>query len=103
MNGLQVEAREGVLHFGIRVSPGARNPRVVGLHGGALKVAVAEPPEKGRANAGVIRVLAAALGVPAKQIELVSGHTSRDKRVAVTGLSAEELAARVTALVNQTG
>jgi uncharacterized protein len=72
-----------------RVSPGARKPGIAGRRGDAWKVRVAEPPEHGRANEGVLRLLAATLDVPRARLELVSGHASRDKIVMLDGLEQE--------------
>ena len=72
----------------LRVSPGARRPGIAGRHGDSWKVRVAEPPEDGRANEAVLRLVSAALGAPAS---LVSGHTSRNKVVAVDGVSAADV------------
>jgi uncharacterized protein (TIGR00251 family) len=63
----------------LRVSPGARRPEIAGRYGGGWRVRVAEPPERGRAHDGVLRLLASTLGV---DVRLVSGHASRDKVVA---------------------
>ena len=70
----------------LRVSPGARRPGIVGRHGDAWKVRVAEPPEDGRANEAVLRLLAKTLDVPRATVALVSGHSSRDKVVVLDGL-----------------
>jgi uncharacterized protein len=70
----------------LRVSPGARRPGIAGRHGDAWKVRVAEPPEDGRANDAVLRLLAATLDVPRARLTLVSGHASRDKIVMLDGL-----------------
>jgi uncharacterized protein (TIGR00251 family) len=70
----------------LRVSPGARRPGLAGRHGDAWKVRVAEPPEDGRANEAVLRLLAEALDVPRARLTLVSGQTSRDKIVMLDGL-----------------
>ena len=70
----------------LRVAPGAARGRVVGRHGEAWKVRVAAPPEGGRANDAVVRLLAEALSVPRDAITLVSGHGARDKVVELTGL-----------------
>jgi uncharacterized protein (TIGR00251 family) len=70
----------------LRVSPGARRPGFAGRHGDAWKVRVAEPPEDGRANEAVLRLLAETLDVPRGSIALVSGHASRDKIVTLDGL-----------------
>ena len=73
----------------LRVVPGATRPGVVGRHGDAWKVRVAAPAEAGKANAAVIALLAGALAVPRRRISLTSGHSSRDKVVALEGLSSE--------------
>ena len=82
----------------LRVSPGARRPGFAGRHGDAWKVRVAEPPEDGRANEAVLRLLAETLDVPRASVVLVSGHSSRDKVVTLDGLEqsqTERLLARV--------
>ena len=81
----------------VRVQPGAKRVGVTGEHGGRLRLAVAAPPERGRANAAALDVLADALGVRARELELVSGAAYRNKVVAVTGLDAEALAERLNA------
>jgi uncharacterized protein (TIGR00251 family) len=65
----------------LRVSAGASRSRVGGVHGGALKLSVAAPPEKGRANRDVRRLVAAAFGVAPQEVEFVAGETSPDKVV----------------------
>jgi uncharacterized protein (TIGR00251 family) len=87
----------GATQVKLRVSPGARRPGIAGRHGAAWKIRVAEPPEDGRANDAVLRLLSETLDLPVKSVELVAGHTSRDKVVALTGISpdgAERLLAR---------
>ena len=54
---------------------------IVGTHRGALKLSVSAAPEKGKANAAVCALLAAALELPASAVEVVSGRGSRDKTV----------------------
>ena len=83
----------------LRVTPGARRPRIAGRHGDAWKVHVASPPERGRANAAVLAILAETLGVPRRQLEIVSGSSARDKLVAIDGLSDAEVEAKLTAAV----
>jgi len=68
----------------IRVQPGARRSEVVGPHGDALRIRVAGPAVDGRANAELVRFLAEHLGVPARDVEIVRGHTSRTKVVHIT-------------------
>jgi uncharacterized protein (TIGR00251 family) len=79
----------------LRVSPGAERPSVVGRHGAAWKLRVAAPPENGRANAAVVRLLADVLGMRTADVEIVSGHGSRDKTVALTGIDTDEIERRL--------
>jgi uncharacterized protein len=79
---------DGTLVVRLHVQPGAGRTTVTGRHGDALKVSVAAPPEKGRANAAVERLVAASLGVPASAVTVVGGASSRQKRVAVSGVEA---------------
>jgi uncharacterized protein YggU (UPF0235/DUF167 family) len=62
-----------------------------------IRVRVTAVPDKGKANAAVIVLLAKALGVPKSAISVVSGETARLKTIAVAGDPAE-LAGRVEAL-----
>jgi uncharacterized protein (TIGR00251 family) len=70
----------------LRVSPGAGRSAIVGRHGDGWKVRVTAPPEQGRANEAVLRLLATKLAVPREAVSLVSGHSGRDKIVELTGL-----------------
>ena len=88
--------REG-LAFWILVTPRARRESVGGSRGGALRVAVAEPPVEGEANAACIRALARALGVKRAAIRLAPGAKGRRKRVVVEG-EARALAHRLREL-----
>jgi len=92
--GLELTPIDGGTRMRLRVHPGARGDRIVGAHGGALKVSVAAPPERGRANAAVVALLAHALSVPSSAIAIVAGETGRDKVVTVA-LEAGELARRL--------
>lgn len=95
MSALIERASDGSVRIAVVVQPGASRAEVVGEHGGALKVRVAAAAERGRANEAVVELLAEALGVPRRQIELDAGHTSRRKRFVVRGVDAEAVARRV--------
>jgi uncharacterized protein (TIGR00251 family) len=79
--------RPTVLHF--HVQPRASRTEVVGWHGDAIKIRVAAPPVDGAANAALLTFLADTLHVPRTSVNLVSGGTSRRKRIAITGRSVE--------------
>lgn len=72
----------------IRVTPRSSKPGIGGWRKGAggreeLEVRVAAAPAEGAANAEVIKLLSKALGVPKGAIEIVSGETSRHKRLSL--------------------
>jgi len=81
------------LRLRLRVKPGGRQQRLIGAYGGALKLEVSSAPEKGRANAAVVRLLSEALGIRQNQVEIVAGTSSQDKIVVLTGCSIEEITA----------
>ena len=64
----------------IRVQPGAKRTEVAGPHGDALKIRVAAPALEDRANAALVDFIAAKLGVARRDVTLVSGAKSREKR-----------------------
>jgi uncharacterized protein YggU (UPF0235/DUF167 family) len=74
----------------LRVAPGSARPAVVGRHGDSWKVRVAAAPERGRANDAVLALLAEALALPRASVSLVSGGSSRDKIVEVSGIDPDE-------------
>ena len=63
-----------------------------------LRLRVKAVPDKGKANAAVIALLAKALGVPKSSVTLIAGDTARLKTVAVEGES-EDLARRLAELL----
>ena len=79
----------------LKVSPKASRDAVLGWHGAELKVAVTAVPERGRANAAVIALLAQTLAIAPSRISVVAGASSARKRVAIEGFSAEQLSARL--------
>ncbi len=85
----------GSVRFKVRVQPRSARDRVAGMYGDALKVQVSAPPVEGAANAAVVEILAAWLGVPRKAVEIVRGQTGRDKIVAVTSDDPAGLATRM--------
>lgn len=74
----------------LRVTPGARRTEIVGRYGDGWKVSVAALPERGRANADVVRLIARELGVPAARVTLVRGGAARDKVIEIEGITIQE-------------
>lgn len=78
----------------VSVTPNAGRTEIVGWKADALKIRVAAPPVDGKANKELIQYLAKNLGVPKSEIEIVSGHTNKRKRIRLP-LSDDELFARL--------
>lgn len=76
-------------------SNAARN-EVLGLTRGILRVKVTAPPIKGKANRELIAFLSQLLDVSKSSINIIKGHTSRNKLVAINGLSQEEVTKRLS-------
>lgn len=81
---------EGII-LALHIQPGAKKTEIVGLHGDALKIRLAAPPVDGKANEALIAYVAEQLGIPRHQIELISGQTSRGKRIRITGIAREKV------------
>lgn len=79
----------------IKVVPGASRSHVAGWLGDALKVRVAAPPEKGKANKAVESVVAQVLGLPSDAVRIVSGQTSPHKVLEIDGLTLQEIKQRI--------
>ena len=92
---IQLDTTPSGIVLPVKAQPGARRNGITGEHAGALKVAVTQAPEKGKANDAIIDVLVEALGLKRNQIELISGATSPQKKFLVTGLTRQELDARI--------
>ena len=82
---LTVQKADNGVIFKIKVQPGAVKNEIVGVQGDALKVKINAPPVKGKANKALIDFLASKLGVKKSEVEIMSGHTSKIKKIKVVG------------------
>jgi hypothetical protein len=92
-----VRPRPGGSELLVRVVPRAGRSGLAGERDGALLVRLAAAPVEGAANTAMVRLLADALRVPRTSITIASGARSRDKRLAIAGVAADELARRLKA------
>jgi uncharacterized protein (TIGR00251 family) len=84
------EATNGVL-VDIRVIPRASKAGVAGTRDNALLVRLNAPPVEGAANAELVELIAKLVGVPRRNVAVVAGERSRQKRVLVAGSSVEQV------------
>lgn len=74
----------------IKVTPNASKNEIIGWEGDLLRVRIKGVPEKGRVNEELIAFLAKELKVAKSQITILSGHTSRLKRIQIEGTEEEQ-------------
>ncbi len=92
---LEIRDCESGATFRMSVKAHAKADRVAGVHGGALRAEVSAARERGKANEALVKLVAAALGIPRRDVEIVKGGMSRDKVVRVAGLKASDLRRRI--------
>lgn len=83
----------------LHVQPRASKTGFQGEHDGRLKVRLAAPPVDGAANEELVRFLADVFRVQRRQIALLSGETSKRKRVRIDGVDVASAEARIRALL----
>lgn len=88
------EAQGRACRLRVRAQPGARREGLAGTWNGMLKLAVGAPPEDGRANESLARLLGLLLGLKHSQVALVSGEKARIKEFRVE-LPCSEVRARL--------
>lgn len=88
---LNIQEDEHGVTFVAKIVPGSSKTAVVGVLDGMIKVKVAAPPEKGKANQCLIAFLAKKLGVRKNALQIVTGQTNPVKHVQIAGISAEAL------------
>jgi len=91
------------MKISLRVQPNAPRNEVLGFTEGVLRIKVAAPPVKGKANQEMVGFLSKVLGVARSSLAIVAGHTSRNKIIDINGLSQEEISRRLTAASSSSG
>ncbi|MFH1491369.1 MAG: DUF167 domain-containing protein [Pseudomonadota bacterium] len=84
-------SRQSESDIKIRLSPRSSSNRITGKEGDAFKVKVTAPPVDGKANKALIVLLSKRLGLPERDIKIVTGKRSKLKTVRITGLPREEI------------
>ncbi len=77
----------------VKVTPRAKKPEITAADPDWLRIRLQAPPVDGKANAELIAFFAKTLGIPKRSVEILTGDTSRLKRVKLHGVSASAVAA----------
>src|SRR5262245_57259191 len=88
---VKLTVTDDAITFAVRVQPRASKSGVAGELDGALKIRLAAPPVDGEANEELVRLLAKLFGAPRQRIAILSGQTSKNKIVRVSGISVEKV------------
>ena len=88
-----------MVHLDVRVIPRAGHTGLGGYRDGVLVVRLAAAPVEGAANDALLEFLADLLERPKRDLSIVSGHKSRNKRIAIAGLEQPQIAAKLSAIL----
>lgn len=74
----------------VRIQPRASKNEIIAMEDGGLKIRLTAPPVDGAANEALVRFLADTFSVTRSQVEIVSGHTAKNKIVRIGGITRED-------------
>ena len=83
----------------VRIQPRASKNSITRMEDGSYKIRLTAPPVDGAANEALVALLSEALSVSKSAIEIISGHTAREKRISLIGMSLDE----INRLLNEAG
>jgi len=93
--GLQLGVGQGWIELLVRVQPRAPSEGIGGVVDGVLKVRLKAPPVEGRANRALQALFSKRLHIPKRDVEIISGETTRLKRVRLHGVTPEDLGSSI--------
>ena len=88
---MQLSSRDGAAFLPVKVVPGASRTRSVGELDGRLKIAVAAPAEKGKANVALLAYLARRIGARRSDLSVEQGLSAPQKLIRIQNLTAEQV------------
>ena len=100
---LVVDEKNRGVEFDVLAKPKSSQNKIMGVHDGALKISITAPPEKGKANAGILKKLSGALGIAVSSMSIIRGETGRRKRIRIEGLTAEAVRDRIDEYLKEAG
>jgi len=98
---IKLTAKDGGVTLAVRVQPRASKSGVAGELDGVLKIRLAAPPVEGEANEELIRLLAKLFDASRQRISILSGQTSKNKVVSVSGISVDEASRVLAEILNR--
>ena len=91
MSSPRSKAVQPAATLSVRIQPRSSKNGIVVMEDGGLKIRLTAPPVDGAANEALVRFLADTFSVPKAQVEIISGHTAKNKIVRIEGISREEV------------
>lgn len=88
---IRIQATATGVRIAVRVQPRASANEIAGAHGDAIKVRLTAPPVEGAANEALVRFLADTFRIPARDITIVAGSSSRSKIVELAGITEDRV------------
>ena len=95
MTNLKISQDNKEIIFTAKIIPASSKTTLAGVLGGMLKIKIAAPAEKGKANKAVIDFLSEKTGVKKNNIAIISGQSSPVKQIRISGISANELLSKL--------
>ncbi len=83
------EAARTIALISIRIQPRASKNEAELMENGKLKIRLTAPPVDGAANEALVRFLAERLSIAKSRVEIISGHTGREKIIRISGMGRE--------------
>jgi len=88
---INIDEKGSCVTFDVRVVPRSSKSEIVGEHDGALKIKLKSPPVDGAANDELILLLSKELNVSRSAVEIISGQTSKTKRVRIESVDTAQI------------
>ena len=88
---INIKENDGGITITVRVIPRSSKTEILGEHDGAVKVKLSSPPVEGAANDELVRLLAKEFGISRSAVNIISGQTSKTKRVRISGTTASQV------------
>lgn len=97
------QIKDNSFFISLLIQPNSKKTEIQGIHDNKLKVRIHSPPVDGKANEEVIRFFSKILEIKKSHIDIVKGHTDKNKLLQVFGISESALVEKIMVLVSNQG